>query len=242
MENFCDEQTRERIGSQEGSVSAVGVGPSYNSRVWIAMALLMLGSFGCGGQHSSAVSPGSAELVASPSPEKIYKEIMVIFRRQVEGVTTDPSRSRGSVFTTKMERTVKDELIPPATATDHYKAQITVDTRLNSTYRSTVDDKEEEDGEDGKKKKSKVAGQVGIEDPFSDTDPDRLDDFDESVRVRTSQGRLKDLVKPVVTERVSEYEDTFELEFKDGRWILAEQHEELSPYFQDIFDHVLSRQ
>lgn len=239
MENFCDEQTGERAGSQEGSISAVGVGPSYDSRVWIAMALLMLGSFGCGRQHTSAVSPVSAELVASPSPEKIYNEIMVIFRRQVEGVTTDPSRSRGSVFTTKMERTVKDKLIPPATATDHYKAQITVDTRLNSTYRSTVDEKEEEDG---KEKKSKVAGQGGIEDPFSDTDPDRLDDLDESVRVRTSQGRLKDLVKPVVTERVSEYEDTFELEFKDGRWILAEQREELSPYFQDIFNHVLSRQ
>ena len=239
MENFCDEHTRERIGSQEGSVSAVGVGPSYNWRVWIAMALLMLGSFGCGGQHSSAVSPGSAELVASPSPEKIYKEIMVIFRRQVEGVTTDPSRSRGSVFTTKMERTVKDELIPPATATDNYKAQITVDTRLNSTYRSTVDDKEEDDGEE---QKSKVAGQVGIEEPFSDTDPDRRDDLDESVMAKTSQGRLKDLVKPVVTERVSEYEDTFELEFKDGRWSLAEQREELSPYFQDIFKHVLSRQ
>ena len=242
MENFCDEQTKEWVRSREGSVSAVGVGASYASCFWIVMALLILGSSGCGRQRSSAVSHNSTELVASPSPEKIYKEIMVVFRRQVEGVTTDPSRSRGSAFTTKMERTVKDELIPPATATDNYKAQITVDTRLNSTYRSTVDDKEDEDEEEGKEQKSKAAGQLGIEEPFSDTDPDRLDDLDESVTARTSQGRLKDLVKPVVTERVSEYEDTFELEFKDGLWSLAEQHEELSPYFQDIFKHVLSRQ
>jgi hypothetical protein len=239
MKNLFDEQTREWIRSRQGNVPAMATRGSYALCFWIAMVLLILGNSGCDRQRSSAVGQNSTELLAIRSPEEIYGEIITLFRREVEGVTTDTSSSKGAVLTHKIERKVKDELIPPAAPADNYKARITVDTRLNSTFRSTADDKEDEDE---KEQKANATGQGGIEEPFSYTDPPLPEDLDESLatKLRTSQGRLKELVKPVLSKRVNEYEDTYELEFKDGRWILAQNSQER--FIQAIFDYVLNRQ
>jgi hypothetical protein len=238
MRKFFKEQTSGWIRARQENVPDRATRMDLTSCFGIALVLLALGNSGCDRQRSSAVvGHGSTASLANRSPEEMYKGIITMFRREVEKMSTDTSSGHGVVSTHKIERKVKDKLIPPATSADHYKARITVETRLNSTFRSTVDHEEDE-----KEQKAGTTALGGVADPFSDSDSPLLEDFDSSLatNLKTSQGRLKDLVKPVLNERVNEYEDTYELEFKDGRWTLAKAPEE--KFIQETFQYVLNRQ
>jgi hypothetical protein len=240
MKKFFKEQTSGWIRSRQENVPAMAARTGFASCFWIALVLLALGNSGCDRQRSSAVvGHGSTASLANRSPEEMYKGIITMFRREVEKMSTDTSSGHGVVSTHKIERKVKDKLIPPATSADHYKARVTVETRLNSTFRSTVDHEEDEDE---KEQKAGTTAQGGVAEPFADSDSPLLEDFDSSLatNLKTSQGHLKDLVKPVLNERVNEYEDIYELEFKDGRWTLAKAPEE--KFIQETFEYVLNRQ
>jgi hypothetical protein len=240
MRKVFKEQTSGWIRSRHENVPDMAARMGFAACFGIALVLLALGNSGCDRQRSSArVGHNSAESLANRDPEEMYKGIITMFRREVEKVSTDTSSGNGVVSTHKIERKVKDKLIPPATPADYYKAHVTVDTRLNSTFRSTIDHEEDEDE---KEQKAGTTALGGVADPFSDSDSPLLEDFDSTLAtsLKKSQGHLKDLVKPVVNERVNEYEDTYELEFKDGRWTLAKVPEE--KFIQATFQYVLNRQ
>ena len=240
MRKFFKEQTSGWIRSRQENVPDMATRVGFTSCFGIALVLLALGNSGCDRQRSSAlVGHGSTESLANRGPEEMYKGIITMFRREVEKVSMATSSGNGVVSTHKIERKVKDKLIPPATPADHYKARVTVDTRLNSTFRSTID---HEDDEDEKEHKAGTTAQGGVVEPFSDIDSPLLNDFDDSLatNLKASQEHLKDLVKPVLNERVNEYEDTYELEFEDGRWTLAKAPEE--KFIQETFEYVLNRQ
>lgn len=208
----------------------------------IAIVLLVMGNSGCDRQDSSTpVSQGGLATLANRGPEEKYREIMKMFRQEVEGVVTNTSSGRRATSTDKIERTVKDELIPPANPADHYKARITIDTCVKVTFRSTAND---EDEEDQKEQKTGSTTEVAGAEPFADINLSLVEDTNDpfAPTLKKSQGRMKNLVKPVVSERVNEYEDTYTLEYKDGRWILTEEPKESLPSFQEAFKYVLNRQ
>lgn len=240
MRKFFKEQTSGWTRIRQENVPDMAARMGMTTCFGIALVLLALGNSGCDRQPSSAVvGHDSTVSLANRDPEEMYKGIITLFRREVEKVSTDTSSGNGVVSTHKIERKVKDKLIPPATPADHYKARVTVDTRLNSTFRSTINHEEDEDE---KEQKAGTTGLGGVADPFSDSNDPLQEEFDNSLaaNLKTSQGHLKDLVKPVVNERVNEYEDTYELEFKDGRWNLAKAPEE--KFIQATFEYVLNRQ
>lgn len=187
---------------------------------WMLLGAALFVLVGCDREKQPALL-GSPRPGAIPklSPDESYREIVTTFRRAVADKPDGfVSTHEGAFSRLQFNRQVDDELIPPTSDDDTYRARITVTTRFSYSYRPPMDANdnnavEEKPGD----ALTDLGGSLDIgnpaRDPLAVLEPELTDPVKEG-----HKGGL--LPKSALTTLDDEEVKTYDLAYEDGHWVL----------------------
>lgn len=208
-------------------------------------ATVLAAAICCSGCYDKAGTQGGTVARKKPTPEESFQLIFETFRRGIETgangvsggfVSTDASRRTRLT----VDNTVSQELIPPTTADEPFRAKITVVSR--SAYSLTRNEVEEVEGEgeEAKVGEQENSTELGTTEPTAEVnilDPELI-----SVPKVNPGERDEDFNDPV-SRRADEEKRTYELVYQDGRWrLLTKLDEETEKAVQSAFEKALRTQ
>ena len=172
-------------------------------------------------------------------PEASFDRLMEVFRREVENSSGGfISQHQGAFSKLSFQRDVREELIPPESPEDNYRARITVETKSTYTYRSPLGNGEEEGSAPEPERNGMQEDDLLIDPIAAD-----LPEIDLGDAPGEPRGERKGISKPVMSDRPGEDTEHFDLEYLNDRWVLqTELNPDTQSFFQVTFEYALARQ
>jgi hypothetical protein len=181
--------------------------------------------------------------IAKPTPEERFHRVLESFRRKVEepqlGFVVSEGGTRSTMFGTNK---VSSQLIPPATAEDHYKAVITVDRESHYSLRRTKTNSNESEHDQN----AKGQGTNALDDP---KEKKGIDILEPDLAGKTHSDNSQSAPKPtqsdeeIVTRQPDKVVRKYDLIYDDDRWVLVTKTDpKTEQSIQFAFDEALASQ
>jgi hypothetical protein len=211
-----------------------------HSTCWLKLSVLaaVLTTVGC---NNSAQLSSPVVAPKKIAPEESFELIMSTFRRMIEktpGGFAVPQEGGHSRLITSNR--VSSELIPPTKEGEPYRAKVTVDSQSRYSLQQQTSE-----ASDADERSDEGTEQRAAPDPLAD--PAGLDNLAPS---QGSPSGESNKTRPggatgesVVLRREDEGLHTFDLEYKDGRWVLLTQpNPETELSIKNAFERALATQ
>lgn len=215
----------------------IAVRPTFTAFFLVIAAMCT----GCDRQVGGA---GSAASNGKPDPKESFQRIMDSFRRKVEDQPVGFVVSEGGSRSTMMgSNKVSSELVPPATAGDHYKAVITVESKSRYSLRRAKNGTEENERDKTAKNQSKSSlSDPGDTQGFPIAEPDAGSKAGSGNESKDSS-KSNPSSEEIVTRRQDEKARQYELIYDNNRWsLVTELNPKTEKSIQFAFDEALARQ
>lgn len=199
-----------------------------------ALVAMVVIAFAAGCQRKPSATT-SAD-VAAPDPKAIFDEFFKTFRHEiVSDLPQFATMKDGNFSSLKTNRTVSHELFPPTDADATYRANITIKTETQFTFRPAQKEGGADQEDDGKTTDESPEGS-GFGLPA-------LGGFEELGVVGPAASPGEGFPAGPLPPQKNEDEQVYELAFENGRWVLkTEPDPETERFIKATFDFVLSNQ
>jgi hypothetical protein len=198
----------------------------------------VLAAAGAGCRREQA--PQADATASRPTPEASFAAIAKIITDGIEISGSDRSQTGAEEIGARgrfaVYNTVASKLIPPATPSDPYRGTITVTSKSVYSLRRTAED------EDKKKKEEEEAAAEANRFSLLDEEDDSGFEVMDSDLVSASPEGSHDQkqAKPSVIRQADEDVRTYDLVYRDGRWVLVtELDPETEQSIKKAFDRAL---
>lgn len=198
--------------------------------VFAALFLLVL--TGCPKQAADSSKPAEPAKPAKPTAEAKWERIVAEVKREI--VSDDPRSSRDTGLPgggyAEGSHDLTSELLEPDGENKNYRGSITITRRYKVVaFNRSRDDEEGTENADG--------GEEPLDTFEVEGEPDLVD------QPPLGDGQKPIQAPPPITQRDNVKVRTFEMEYRDGRWVqVTKTDPETEKAIQAVFDYALAKQ